>query len=183
MLPIPQDEAQLLCDHAAARVFKVAHRHFGIDDLRQQAWVCLLLLARRWDPALSPFTQYVSARLALRLVDFLRENSFIPRAYQNKAKRGQHSPRRLSSLDNLSRAVQNHVDLTTAKDEPPPAWEAAEDAEALLRRLPAGPRRALRLMYVDGLSGVQAAAALGCTASYVSLLKHEGLETLRKAVA
>jgi RNA polymerase sigma factor (sigma-70 family) len=183
MLPIPQDEAQRLCEAAAARVFKVAYRHFGIEDLQQQAWVCLLLLARRWDPALSPFPQYASSRLALRLVDFLREQSFVPRVYQAKAKRGEHAPARVTDLEGMCRTVREHVDVTTAREEPPPAWEEAEEAEALLRRLPESPRRALRLLFVQGLSGEQAARILGCTASYVSLLKQSGLDALRKAVA
>jgi DNA-directed RNA polymerase specialized sigma24 family protein len=66
---------------------------------------------------------------------------------------------------------------------PGPDVAAAEWAEALLRRLAAGPREAVRLTVLEGLTRDAAAARMGRSRRGVSLLRAAGLARLRAILA
>lgn len=75
-----------------------------------------------------------------------------------------------SRHDEMLSGSSPFLDRVIDHRESPPRFEAADEAESLLRRLPEKHRSALRLVFLDEMKQSEAARRLGCSEMQVSRL-------------
>lgn len=176
-------DAQLLL-YFRARVKRLARSHaqacihmpaIDAEDLQQNAYLAMLRLARRYDPALKiPFGAYLKARLRGSMLDTVRVE-----ARQSKRDRLGVAAEEVEPTDE-----RGLLSLLVAKDECPEQGAQRAKIIALLNRaardcLTRRQRRALALLYYRGLTMKQAGALLGVGESRMSQIHATIMNHLR----
>ena len=175
-LPCTEAEAIKLCREAAFKLYPRVRRYFDLDGLQQEAWLALDRLRELWKPEKSSFKTFARNALPLRLIDFLRRQSFVPRHEVQRAKLGECEIAQFYSLDVTDEWVREcgkECRELTELDE-------QEEFERLLEKCPTDSKEIVRLLYRDELPQIEIARRIGAHPSRVSQLHKAGLERLRR---
>lgn len=178
-MPCTEAEAIQLCREAAFKVHRKVRKYFALEDLEQEAWVALVKLIPKWNKERSNFRTYVRNVLPLRLLDFLRDQSFAPRLTLEKAKRGECQLRHTQSLDALSRHNEQLAKVVSAPCKELNRLELNDELIKLTRHLSAETKEVIKLMYFNDLRQCEIAERMRLSPSRISQLHTAGLRILR----
>lgn len=128
------------------------------EDLLQETLVAIHTRRDTYDPAF-PVTAWVYAIARYRMIDHWRR----------RGRRGEHVP-----------VEDAHELFTAAEDE---AVDARRDVARLLAMLPQKQQDSIRLVKLEGMSVIDAAAQTGLTESDVKISIHRGMKTLMRLLA
>lgn len=176
--PLNEEQRELVTRYlpmAQRLARQVAAKMVHPDELEAEAYAALVDAARTFEPGRGvDFSIFARPRIMGAIRAYRR---FLFHANW----RGDHqaSPvfERLQIRDNIPGRV-----LAMAEPDPSrgPEFEVAEEAEAIIRRLPQSEATACRLLYLEGKSCGEAAEVLGCSKGYVSRLHSEAIERIRR---
>ena len=144
------------------------------DELKAEAYAALVEAATAFDPDRGVgFAQYARPWIVGAIRDYRR---FLFHA--NWRGRGEEAPvfERLGAPDE----VHGRVLGKEAEEAPGRDTEIAEAVAAAVRRLPRSESAACRLIDLEGRSYGEAAELLGCTKGYLSRLRSEAMDRLRR---
>lgn len=164
--PIPFEQVQRIAAFAALKAHKRLAGMIAREDLEAEAMVGILLGLPKWDPDRSSFKTFAANKAYWHLMDFAREQSWVPRAEVLKIKAGlRKRPKDFSSLDAIPRhgvpeCRKTSADLLRCDD--------AEEVQTVFRRLRASDRKVLTLYYLHGLTMKQVGRRLGLSESRIS---------------
>jgi RNA polymerase sigma factor for flagellar operon FliA len=142
------------------------------EDFESAACLALVEAARSYDPGRKvKFTTFARLRIQGALRDVHRRMAI--RHAREEAGLRPH-------FGQLGRDSELNLSLYDVHPDPPIGQEieAVEEVESWLARVPARHAAACRLIYVDGLSQIEAAEVLGCSQSRLSCLHREALDML-----
>lgn len=177
--PIPVEEVQRIAAFAAIRAEKRLAGSIERQDLESEAMVGILLGLPKWDPDRSSFKTFAAHKAYWHLMDFAREQSWVPRCEVLKIKAGlRKRPKPFESVDAIPRhggpvCRKTSADLTR--------FVHAEEVQTVFRRMRAQDRRVLTLYYLHGLNMKQVGGRLGLSESRISQLLCRARKRFRSA--
>lgn len=145
------------------------------DELEAEAYAALVEAARSFDAGRGVnFAVYARPRILGAIRDYRR---FLFHANWKGEQHASPVFERVQIRDDMAGRVITMMepDLTRG-----PGFEVAEEAEAIIRRLPQAEAAACRLLYLEGKTCGETAETLGCSKGYVSRLHSEALERIRR---
>lgn len=148
------------------------------EEIRSAAFEGLVSAAIRFDASRDVlFATFARRKIVGAILDELRRD--YPLGFRFPWARSSGAlPRVLGLPPDLDERPRRH--LFTEPDPPVGTWlEATETVELALRGLPVAHQAVMRAIYLDGLSGVQAARRLGRSPSRVSTLHAQALAFLQ----
>jgi RNA polymerase sigma factor (sigma-70 family) len=170
---------------AAARHTRRGVRPDSLEDVRADALVGLWRAARKFDPASGRrFSTYAHPIIEYAIIDGLRKRTGRVSGAKARPAAWFRANRPVSlecSMKGTWRVEKSREDGTLHDVIADPHVEPDLDAcEYLLRGVPARERRVLMATVVEGLSGEEVAAELGCAESNVSLIYAKAIRTARE---
>lgn len=165
---------------------------YDFEELRQEGFVGLMTAVKKFDPTFEvPFATYafwwVSACVSRHLRDKSRTIRLPARTKtREKLKAIGELPRVAKSLD---KRIYFDNDMTTLHDklsddaEPvddaASAGELAEKIWAVMARFPEQTQKVMKMIYVDGLTGVQVGSKIGVSRQRVDQIHQKALNDLK----
>jgi len=160
----------------------------GVDDLRSVGSLGLIDAVEKFDFSRGVrFEAYARYRIRGAILDWLRDNHWIPRSARRKGAKA--LPVIVGEGVLKSRAGENGSrwsqpltleKLAVSREEVPGrALEEEDDFEALIRFLPRIEKTVVRLFYLRGRSPKEIANALGVCSNYVSQIHRRAIGRLR----
>lgn len=102
-MPVPFRDAESVVKYAARRMYGKIGGMVALDELESEAWVGLVRLIGVYDPALASFSTFFGQRIYFHLIDWLRQQSWVPRAEFARVRAGEVKLPRFLSLQAVKR--------------------------------------------------------------------------------
>jgi RNA polymerase sigma factor for flagellar operon FliA len=185
-LPVSISEAQEIAGRAAYRVCQKIGTKGDLEELTSEALIGIIRCVDTWQPHKSAFKSYAYQRAYFHLIDWLREQSWLPRLVIQQLKRGELDfVPQVQSMHNR-RPDSNQQDgsevgdtLTARPEDDYENVDRRDTINHLLDRLGGVRREIIERYYLKEETMKEIGEAVGLSESRVSQLHSESLGRLR----
>ena len=156
--------------------------HIEYDDLFQEGMIALCDCIRRFDRKRKlQFTTFASMRVRGAMLDYVRNEDFVPRLERVRQKAGTVTPKRTCSISKVC-YVTDFMRVITLADtlEQPEHSDLSDDVKHALRGANTTERIILLLYYIEDYTMKQIGESLGLSESRVSQIHSALIARLRK---
>jgi len=170
-LPVPLDVARQIAKGAAVRMYGRLRGQVPFEDLEAEAWVGLLRCVPRFDESRSKFETYAGTKSYFHLLDWIRDQSFLPRLEQVKVRAGLAQAPQFRSLSTVlaeDNRPQMLGETIGADDASLRQVDDADQVEWILSTLKPMDAAIARFYFLGGLTMRATAEEVGLSESRIS---------------
>ncbi len=140
--------------------------YHDVDDLASEAFIGLMDAARRYQPKYGSFPNFARLRIHGHLIDFLRNDSWLPRKVMQEIKEGTHEAVKVNNFTHFS-ANGKPYDVSTYQHKQP--LDDVDEVEHFCTQMKPDSGSLMRRYYGEGMLIRDIASQDGVCEAAVSL--------------